>query len=88
MQAITTKYLGPTNTQGARIKATCEAGSITVGYRHDLSGDAVHAIAAMALVRKLKWGGIHSWISGSTKDGYVFVESAANCGNAYSSEFR
>lgn len=30
--AIITKFLGPTNTKGARIKATSEYGSITVGY--------------------------------------------------------
>lgn len=32
MQAITSKYLGPTNTKGSRIKAECTAGSITMGY--------------------------------------------------------
>ena len=74
MQAITTKYLGPTNTQGARIKATCEAGSITIPYPHELSGQDVHAAAAMALVRKLGWGDYpKSWIAGGTKDGFVFV---------------
>lgn len=33
-QAIITKFLAPTNTKGARIKAICERGSITIqrGY--------------------------------------------------------
>ena len=32
MQAIETRYLGPTNTRGSRIKATAAAGSITIHY--------------------------------------------------------
>lgn len=37
-QAIITKFLGPTNTKGARIKATSAYGSITVGY-HSVPDD-------------------------------------------------
>lgn len=55
MQAILTRYLGPTNTRGARIKASCAAGSITISYPYDLSGQAVHRKAAEALVSKLGW---------------------------------
>jgi hypothetical protein len=55
MQAILTRYLGPTNTRGARIKASCAAGSITISYPYDLSGQAVHRKAAEALVFKLDW---------------------------------
>ena len=36
MQAIQTKYIGPTNTKGARIKAFCAAGSITIPYNYEL----------------------------------------------------
>ena len=41
MQTITTKYLGPTNTQGTRIKAnhTGEAKSVTVPYNYALSNE-------------------------------------------------
>jgi hypothetical protein len=52
MQAITTKYLPATNVRGSRIKATCERGSITISYPHELSGEAVHIAAADALVAK------------------------------------
>lgn len=52
MQAIKTKYIGATNTQGSRIKATCERGSITIPYPYELSGDAVHRKAVDALVEK------------------------------------
>lgn len=70
MQAITTKYLSPTDTKGARIRAVCAAGSITVGYPYGLSGDAVHAYAAMALVRKLGWVPKHTE-TGEHQNGYV-----------------
>lgn len=55
MQAITTKYLGPTNFRGGRIKAQAWAGSITVSWDHALDTDGNHDAAALALVRKLGW---------------------------------
>lgn len=65
MQAIETKYLGPTNTKGARIKASAEAGSVTIpfeyGQAHD--GDDVSDLALIALVTKLEWWGV--WARGS-----------------------
>jgi hypothetical protein len=76
MQAIITKYIGPTETKGSRIKATCDAGSITIPYPHELSGEAVHEAAAMALVAKLEWDDYKGeWVCGSLPNqaGYVFV---------------
>ena len=55
MQAIQTRYLSPTNTRGSRIKAWAAAGSITIPYPHELSGQAVHRAAAEALAVKLGW---------------------------------
>ena len=55
MQAIQTRYLGPTNSRGSRIKAWAAAGSITIGYPHELSGQACHRKAAEALLEKLEW---------------------------------
>jgi len=52
MQAIHTKYIAPSNVKGARIKAACERGSLTVSYPYDLSGDACHIFARQALVDK------------------------------------
>jgi hypothetical protein len=52
MQAIQTKYIPATNTLGSRIKASCERGSITIDYPHELSGDNVHRAAAIALVSR------------------------------------
>jgi hypothetical protein len=88
MQAIVTKYIGPSDTKGARIKATCDAGSITIGYPHELSGEAVHAAAAMALVRKLGWATdfYKDWVAGGLPEqkGYVFVNAL---GETYSPTF-
>ena len=56
MQAIQTKFLPCTNTKGSRIKAFCAAGSLTISYPHELSGQACHRKAAEALAVKLGWG--------------------------------
>lgn len=73
MIAIQTKYLGPTNNRGARIKAWTETGhSVTVSYPHEKrQGAEAHSVAALALARKLGWHG--TLVSGATDHGYVFV---------------
>lgn len=72
MKAIETRYLGPTNTKGARIVASDGDGNrATIGYPHELSGEAVHRKAAEALCQKMGWPG--KLAGGSTKRGYVFV---------------
>ena len=55
MQAIQTRYLSPTNARGSRIKAWCAAGSVTIPYPHELTGQACHRAAAEALTVKLGW---------------------------------
>jgi hypothetical protein len=76
MQAIVTKFLGPSNTRGSRIKARAAAGSITIPYNHSLNSQANHVAAASALAEKLGWNGF--WISGGlpSEDGDVFVLAA------------
>lgn len=73
--AITTKFIGPTNSKGSRIKATCQAGSITVPYTYETSIDGQHHKAALALAEKLGWTG--QWAGGSNPNGtgnvYVLV---------------
>lgn len=67
-QAIITRYLGPTNTRGSRIKATCYAGSTTVPFSYDCETETAHARAAQALCEKLGWKG--AWVAGgATPDG-------------------
>ena len=56
--AIFTKYLGPTNTRGGRIKAWAKSGgklSVTIQYPHELSQSQAHAEAALALLNKMGW---------------------------------
>lgn len=48
-QAIVTKYLPPTNKRGARIKATCARGSLTLSWIHELDNEGNHIVAATAL---------------------------------------
>ena len=71
MQAITTKYLGPTNTKGSRIKATCKDGSVTVGYDNALNSSDNHDAACKALLNKLECGG--HYIGGGYSNGYIYV---------------
>jgi len=82
MQAIQTKYLGPTNTRGSRIKAWCDAGSLTVDFHSiDASDDAdrYEQVAAM-LAEKLGWTGDRygSLVTGCLPDGsycHVFTQA-------------
>lgn len=55
LQAITTRYLAPTNSRGSRIKAIAAAGSVTVPYDHALSAFENHHSAALAFARKYGW---------------------------------
>lgn len=76
MKAIQTKYLGATNQRGSRIKACTEGGNtITIPYPHELSGDAVHRLAAQALCDKLGWN--RQFVTGGLPNGdycHVFTE--------------
>ena len=54
-QAIITKFLGPTNSRGARIKVISFSGSIIVNWDHAFSVGENHIHAANALMRKRGW---------------------------------
>jgi hypothetical protein len=56
-QAIQTKYFGPGNVRGARVKASAEAGSVTLSWDHSKGVEENHAAAAQALAEKFKWVG-------------------------------
>lgn len=72
MQAITTKYLGPTSHRGSRISAICAAGRTIVAWNHELGVEANHDAAAQKLIEKYKWYG--EWQRGELHD---------SSGNAY-----
>jgi hypothetical protein len=72
MQTITTKYLGATNTLGARIKATTSSGiSKTISYPYELSGSECHIKALRELNKQLDWSGDMTY--SSTDTGYIFA---------------
>lgn len=73
MIAILTKYLGPTNCRGSRIKAyTSNKGqSVTISYDYALDGEALHRKAAQALMDKMGWK--NELVSGGIERGYAFV---------------
>ena len=55
MKAIQTKYLGPTDTKGARIKAWADGwGSKTISYPYEYGTDRAHYVAAKALIDHAK----------------------------------
>lgn len=79
MRAITTKYVGPTNTRGSRIVASSERSRVSIPYGHERNSEAEHRAAALALCNKLKWGGCERLTGGGTKDGYAFVFVPSSC---------
>ena len=73
-QAIQTKWLGPTNTRGSRVRAWCNARSLTIGWDHSLNIEGNHQAAAMAVAKLLGWDG--EWFGGAlpNEQGYAFVQ--------------
>lgn len=87
LRAITTKWLGPTDRSGSRVKATAHSGpggSLThhwdYGIANDMRGvsdvEGNHIAAARKLAEKLGWSGM--WCAGASPDerGYVFVRAS------------
>ena len=85
MKAIWTKYLGPTNFRGSRVKAVAENANgfgaeigATVEYDDALSVEANHDSAALALCEKMGWPG--DLMRGGRPDGMGNVYTfAAEC---------
>jgi hypothetical protein len=78
-QAILTKYIGPTSTKGARVKAWAAKGlaPVTVSWDSALGVEDNHAWAAFQLRKRHGWGGPQNrWQGGALPDGtgYCFVQ--------------
>jgi hypothetical protein len=76
MQTINTKFLSPTNTKGARIKATASSNgvSVTLPMNYEFDGIDIHKPSVIALAKKMAWTG--EMVGGAfdgTGDAYVFV---------------
>lgn len=79
MQAIITKYHGPTDRRGSRVSATAAAGRVYLAWDDALNSEANHAAAAVALAEKMGWlgAGYGRLVSGGLPDGsfaHVFTE--------------
>lgn len=83
-QSITTRYLGPTNSRGGRIKAIARKRdslgkemSVTCDYQHR-GTEIEHTAAAKACAEKFGWSGL--WVGGGNvdNDGYVYVYAGRN----------
>ena len=81
MQAIQTKYHGPTNTRGSRISAKAEGvRGISIPYPHELNTTDAHAKAANELANKYNWLEDGGWtlVGGGLPDqsgmAFVFVK--------------
>lgn len=91
-QAISTRYLGPTNARGGRVKALARKRepsfedwpghpemSLTDSWNHADSIEQNHTRVAHLLATKLGWQGI--WVGGHAPDGsgylYVCIAKAA-----------
>ena len=73
-QTIRTTYKGPTNHNGSRFIARCEAGRITVPFDYALNASDNHKAAAEALIKKLGWDELDDWAGGRTNSSeFVFV---------------
>jgi hypothetical protein len=74
MQAIITKYVGPTTHRGARVIAKCDAGKVFWSWDHALGVEENHDAAALMLMNKLGWQGpVNSGSLPRSMGGYVFV---------------
>jgi hypothetical protein len=88
MQAIRTRYHGPSNVRGSRISAKCEARTIYVSYDHALNSEENHRSAARELVRVMDWGKrpntkySHMVGGGFAHDMYWVFQDSISTGNA------
>lgn len=82
-QAIVTKYFGPGNVRGSRIKAEATAGYIWHSYDHALNVTQNHDVAARKLCENLGWTG--TYVRGGMPSGYgnVYVCQYDDKDNAF-----
>lgn len=73
-QILKTKYLGPTNTKGSRIKASCEAKSITINWNHSLDVEQNHKRALVTLHVQLGWSDYYYLVFGWDKHSMIAVQ--------------
>lgn len=73
MQAIVTKYHGPTNFRGSRVSAKASAGRISIPWDYAKDVEQNHDAAALAFCRKFAWTGALACGELPKGDGNVYV---------------
>jgi hypothetical protein len=73
MDAIITKYHGPTDKLGARISASVSTKRVYIPFPYDLDGWRAHAAAARELLNAVGLPDETRLIVGETPLGYVFI---------------
>lgn len=81
MQAITVKYLAPTNRRGARVKASADTGrTITIPWDYDLGEGSYAKVARTFAIA-------HGWIGPNDPIGQtfhqIFAEGSTPTGKVY-----
>jgi len=76
-QGIQTRYCGPTDSRGSRVKVWAQAGTIYVPWDHARGVPDNHAAAARVFAER--WGWTGHWTGGALPDdtGYFFVNVGA-----------
>ena len=86
-KAITVKYLGPTNSRGARVKASAGGtGNVTLPFRHEWSMEQNVAAAVDELLLHLGWG--NPYALGVLPDGGTYVAVLSDKPSTYLSTSR
>lgn len=76
-QAIITKFLGPTNYKGARVKAYASSArpSVTIPWDHAWSSEQNHTFAARILAERLGWTGtLQAGVISAGSVAHVFID--------------
>lgn len=79
MKAIQTKFIGPSETRGARVKAWIKGYAATVSWDHGLEVVDNHGAAARKLAELLRWSG--RLVGGTLPDesmAWVFVDGGVS----------
>ena len=71
---ITTKKLGPTNTQGTRITATGGGYRVTIPYPLELKTFDAHLLAARQVAAKMGWTQM-TFCDSPDRKGFVFMST-------------
>lgn len=71
LQAIVTRYKGPTNVRGSRLIVTAQCGRMIISWDHSLTTEDNHRAAAEAFAAR--WGWTDILRGGALPDGHSYA---------------